>query len=24
MMNTYRVDGAHLVHTGSERAGVDW
>ena len=24
VMNTYRLDGADLVHTGSERAGVDW
>jgi hypothetical protein len=24
VMNTYRMDGADLVHTGSERAGVDW
>jgi predicted metal-dependent enzyme (double-stranded beta helix superfamily) len=23
-MNTYRVDGASLVRTGTERAGVDW
>jgi predicted metal-dependent enzyme (double-stranded beta helix superfamily) len=23
-MNTYRVDGAALVRTGTERAGVDW
>jgi hypothetical protein len=23
-MNTYRVDGANLVRTGTERAGVDW
>jgi hypothetical protein len=23
-MNTYRIDGAALVRTGTERAGVDW
>jgi Cysteine dioxygenase type I len=23
-MNTYRIDGARLVRTGTERAGVDW
>ena len=23
-MNTYRIDGASLVRTGTERAGVDW
>jgi Cysteine dioxygenase type I len=23
-MNTYRVDGGVLAHTGTERAGVDW
>ena len=24
VMNTYRVDGRGLVHTGTEEAGVDW
>ena len=24
VMNTYRVDGARLVRTGTEQAGVDW
>ena len=23
-MNSYRIDGANLVRTGTERAGVDW
>jgi hypothetical protein len=23
-MNTYAIDGRHLVRTGTERAGVDW
>jgi hypothetical protein len=23
-MNTYRIDGARVVRTGTERAGVDW
>ena len=23
-MNSYRVDGANFVRTGTERAGVDW
>jgi predicted metal-dependent enzyme (double-stranded beta helix superfamily) len=23
-MNTYRIDGARLLRTGTERAGVDW
>ena len=23
-MNTHRIDGASLVRTGTERAGVDW
>jgi len=23
-MHTYRIDGAALVRTGTERAGVDW
>jgi hypothetical protein len=24
LMNTYRLDGSRLIHTGTERAGVDW